>query len=73
MSEQNLKPSVVTKVSTAVSTIMNQMLKMGLKERDFILLIQDRTSNKVNRTDIKAVLDAIKLIEKQFLKAQEES
>lgn len=69
--DETIKPSAVVKVSEAFATITDQMLKMGLTERDLILLIQDRAKGNINRTDIKNVLDAIRVIEKQFLKKQE--
>ncbi|MCE7748393.1 MAG: hypothetical protein GPJ51_08340, partial [Candidatus Heimdallarchaeota archaeon] len=52
---------------------MEQMQEMGLSERDLIMLLQDRAKGNINRTDIKNILDAIRVIEKQFLKVQEKS
>jgi hypothetical protein len=70
MSEKNIKPSVVEKVTEELDNILDQMEKLGLTRRDLKMLIRDRTSNKVNMSDVEAVLLAIERIEKQFRKAQ---
>ena len=70
MSENNIKPSAVEKVTDELENILEQMHRMGLTRRDLKMLIKDRTGNKVNLTDIEAVLLAIELIEEQFKNAQ---
>ena len=69
--EKTIKPSLTVSVQNAVYSIMDQMQRMGLNERDLILLIQDRAKGNISKSDIKSILEAISLIEKQFIKVRD--
>jgi len=66
--EQNISPLV----APAVYSILDQMKKMGLTEDDLITLIQRRVRGKINKTQIRNTLRALKDIEKNFEKANME-
>ena len=66
MSDKNISP----KVAPSVYSIMEQMRKMGLTHDDLVTLIQRRVKT-VSRGDIGATLDALKMIESNFKRAQE--
>ena len=59
------KPSVITSFYEMYDHLRGQ----GLTEDDIILLIQKRTKPKVNITEIRSTIEAIKTFEKQIEKA----
>ena len=64
--EGNIKPSIIKSFYE-----MNQdLMKIGFKQRDIILLIKDRMKNKVGLNLIKDMLQAVIKFEKDFQEFQ---
>ena len=66
--EKDVKPSVIP----SIYSIMDQMKGMGLTEDDLIHLIQRRTGPKVSKANIRATIEAVREIEKNFESAKDE-
>jgi len=62
-SDMNIKPSIIT----SFYEIGKQLKSLGFKERDILILLQDRTKPKIGLTDLKNMYDAIKKFEKDFI------
>lgn len=65
LNNMSAKPTVID----SFYKMYDHMKKFGLSEDDIVLLIQKRTNPRVNITDIRATLKAIKAFEKQIEKS----
>jgi uncharacterized protein Yka (UPF0111/DUF47 family) len=61
-----MKMSAKPKVIDSFYKMYDHLKKLGLSEDDVVLLIQKRTNPRVNLTDIRATINAIKAFEKQI-------
>jgi len=64
--DKNISPII----APSIYAILEQMKKMGLDEEDIVLMVQRRTKNRVNKTEIRTTMEALKKIEKSFINAQ---
>jgi len=66
MEEGTIKPSIIK----TFYEIETELKKYGFKERDILLMLQDRTKPKMSLTDIKNMYRAIKQFEQDFKRFQ---
>ena len=63
MIDENIKPSVIQ----SFYDITKNLMRYGFTQRDIVLMIQDRTKPKLNKTVITTMLTAIIQFEKDFV------
>ena len=68
MSEQNLKPTAVTSVTSSVEQLEEQLRNTGLTKDDIITLIHKRCKGRVTKTQVRHTLEGIKQLEKDLTK-----
>ena len=67
INDVNIKPSLIA----SFYQMEKDLKKIGFKERDILLLLQDRTKPKMALRDIKNMFNALKRFEMDFIKFKE--